>query len=267
MKSILRKGISYVKRKSNHLLTTPRRSRQGTQSLTIGNTTAKFDAGDRRGGDRVRFRHETERIQLEDLLSNLRENDVLFDIGACVGTHTCFAANHISDGKVVAFEPYPPNAEQLKRNIIYNNGDVAICNVALSDSAGHVAFEIPEDPAVGYGSSAIASSPAETTDCIRTARGDQYITENDLPRPTVVKIDVEGAECLVIEGMKETLASDECRLLYCEIHLPTEDDHRPSAADFGSSLEGIREVLHDLGFTTEVLNRTEIDIHLKASKN
>jgi hypothetical protein len=40
----------------------------------------------------------------------------------------------------------------------------------------------------------------------------------DVPVPTVVKIDVEGAEVAVLDGLSGTLADGATRLVYCEIH-------------------------------------------------
>jgi hypothetical protein len=71
--------------------------------------------------------------------------------------------------------------------------------------------------------------------------GDQLV--GDEP-PTVVKIDVEGAELSALRGLSRTLSNDVCRLIYCEIH--------PAAlAERGNSATNVRECLREHGFAVE----------------
>jgi hypothetical protein len=40
-----------------------------------------------------------------------------------------------------------------------------------------------------------------------------------LPNPSIIKVDVEGAEILVLQGMKDLLESPQApRILFCEFH-------------------------------------------------
>jgi FkbM family methyltransferase len=66
---------------------------------------------------------------------------------------------------------------------------------------------------VGYGTGRIG----EGTKTVETVRGDSIISREGLESPDVVKIDVEGAEGLVIAGMSNSLSR--CRRIYCEIHI------------------------------------------------
>jgi hypothetical protein len=65
----------------------------------------------------------------------------------------------------------------------------------------------------------------------------------------VIKIDVEGGERAVLDGLRGTLA-DSCRLVYCEVHAGAlaDRDVEPGAID---------RLLRDRGFTVETVHRVE----------
>lgn len=52
---------------------------------------------------------------------------------------------------------------------------------------------------------------------VRTITGDEFANQRD-EIPNVVKIDVEGHELSVLDGMTEILSLSECYLVVCEIH-------------------------------------------------
>jgi len=86
------------------------------------------------------------------------------------------------------------------------------------------------------------------------------------PEPNVVKIDVEGAEPLVIDGLEDALSFETCRLVYCEVHLPGVDK-RPSIKDFGATTDELRDRFEELGFTVEILgDRSGDELFFKAQR-
>lgn len=237
----------------------------GTQTLEINGYSAIFDADIDRGGARNRRRIPREKTEIKYMIEDIKPTDVVYDIGANIGLYTCFLSQHVPDGNIIAFEPYPPNVAQLRRNVSYNTGPVQIYQIALSDSWGTVDFNTPKSTQIGYGTSSIATGQTSTTVSVKTAPGDELIEQNKIPRPNVVKIDVEGSEPLVINGMKSALESDHCRLLICELHLKT-DDNRPSVYDFDTTPDQLITEIEDLGFEI----RSQIDhgdaIHIRALK-
>lgn len=74
-----------------------------------------------------------ERPVLEDLLQSLKPDDVFYDIGANVGTYTCFAASKLGPNAVVAFEPERKSATRLRENLDLNALDAQVVENALSD--------------------------------------------------------------------------------------------------------------------------------------
>jgi hypothetical protein len=73
-------------------------------------------------------------------------------------------------------------------------------------------------PDEGLGSYNILSKGKSLGQMIQIVPGDQWIEQNQLPLPKVVKIDVEGYEFYALQGLRRTLLSPKCQILCCEIH-------------------------------------------------
>jgi FkbM family methyltransferase len=187
-------------------------------------------------------------------LENIEEGDVFYDIGANVGLISHFAGQVCSN--VVAFEPYPPNYDCLKETLSDTPADIQTYDLALSDSIGEVSFSATGSAGQETGS---LGSGNEKVD---TIRGDEIISREKLEQPDIIKIDVEGAEGLVIDGMKEALA--DARRIYCEIHLPVE--HRTSIKSYGYSPMNLLNELESLGFKIHFLNERGPEIQVVAEK-
>ncbi|WP_189319175.1 FkbM family methyltransferase [Halolamina pelagica] len=94
--------------------------------------------------------------------------------------------------------------QDVARNQLQN---VEILDVALSDSVGNIEFSQPTEDDVGYGSSSIEANESEATIEVPTTTGDHLIAGGKIPAPNVVKIDVEGSEPLVLEGLEKSLSA------------------------------------------------------------
>ncbi|MFG0274617.1 MAG: FkbM family methyltransferase [Phycisphaerales bacterium] len=141
-----------------------------------------------------------EREKVQEFERSLSPGDVLFDIGANVGFYTVLGSSIVGpEGAVYAFEPMPRNLEFLRTHVSLNNlGNVQVIEAAVSDSAGTATFDDTQHPSMG----SLSESGALT---VRTVRIDDLVASGELPPPTVMKIDVEGAEQLVLAGAAETL--------------------------------------------------------------
>ncbi len=141
-----------------------------------------------------------EREKRQEFERSLSPGDVLYDIGANVGFYTVLGASIVgSDGAVYAFEPMPRNLEFLRRHAAINRlENVRVIDAAVSDSAGTATFDDTQHPSMG-------SLSAGGTLTVRTVRIDDLVASGELRPPTVVKIDVEGAEEMVLAGAAETL--------------------------------------------------------------
>jgi FkbM family methyltransferase len=160
-----------------------------------------------------------ERPTLAALLKILREGDTALDVGAYQGLHSLFMAKKVGPrGTVIAIEPDPKNYATLRDNIRLNDlPQIIPFQLALGDKN--------EDRSL-YGSrrkSGASQSLVEITgshfpQSVRVVTGEYLLQNQKLPAPKVVKIDVEGYEYLVLEGLKKTLAKKTTRLVSCEIH-------------------------------------------------
>lgn len=237
-------------------------------TLAIRDTEVSFTAPNRTVVERNKRRFDSEKRELTDLLGEIEADDVFFDVGANTGLYTLFMAKRCPNATVVALEPYPPNVRLLKRDIERNGlKNVDVRSVALSDSADTVKFDQPEQEDAGYGSGSIEPEPGGSNSTVEvTAKsGDELILDGAIPTPNAVKIDVEGSEPLVVEGMEDALSTPECRLVYCEIHR-SDVEYRPSIGDFGMTLPDMKERFEELGFEVEELQTRGSEVFLKAHK-
>ncbi len=134
--------------------------------------------------------------------------DTVYDIGANIGYVSLSLAKRVGpQGRVIAFEPIPLNIAAFRDNIAINRiTNVRLLECAASDRAGQAVIRLLENPSTA---SLVwhNANPVATEFTIRTVSIDDLVEVGDLSPPTFVKIDVEGAEALVLEGMRRTLAA------------------------------------------------------------
>lgn len=160
------------------------------------------------------FRTEYEASFDRAIESALRPGAVVWDVGANIGHYTQNFADRVGpEGMVLAFEPSPPSAALL-RSRFGEMANVRIEEVALSDVTGSAAFFTSDESVTDglfEGSMAAAGATVEVPVC----RGDSYPTEL---WPNIVKIDVEGFELEVLEGLVGILPDDRLEHLFVEVH-------------------------------------------------
>ncbi|WP_267642148.1 FkbM family methyltransferase [Haloarchaeobius amylolyticus] len=235
---------------------------RGARPVTVDGVSAGFRTRTVGESRMVRNLPDMESVMLEDLLDELRPDDVFFDVGGHMGLFACLAAEQTPRGHVVAFEPYPPMRELLELNVEHNDADVAVFDVALSNEAGQATLDNPFKHRSEWSGTASLDPQCESGVEIETAVGDDLVEQGVVDPPSVVKIDVEGAEGVVIDGLSETLSRPECRVVYCEVHEPT--DTRRSTVDYGREPDEVVDTLADLGFEVRVLADRGHDRHVKA---
>lgn len=128
---------------------------------------------------------------------------LLVDVGANLGYFSLLWASMSVSGTVLAFEAAPGVADMLRRNVKANEFDnrVRVIESAVSAEDGDVAFDLGPLEQTGWGGIADGSeSDSLRVPCIRldTALGDREID--------VLKVDVEGADALVLEGAEGLLS-------------------------------------------------------------
>lgn len=138
------------------------------------------------------------------LRDNVRRGDIVYDVGAHVGFFSICAAS--LGARVVAVEPDAANAARLRTNAELNGFDIAVVEAAAWDETGTV------DLVAGGSAKEFVAVPGE---------GVASISLDDLAErhgnPTLVKLDVEGAESRVLAGATRVLA-EASPVVLCELH-------------------------------------------------
>jgi FkbM family methyltransferase len=161
----------------------------------------------------------------QTLADVVQPGQVVYDVGANIGFFTILCARLVGPrGRVYAFEPMPDNAATLRHNVAINQlANVTVVEQALSASSGTAELFI--SPWSAFHSLNVegavkrenrgrdAAPPIE----VQTVTLDRFVSERGAPPPDLVKLDVEGAEILALEGMRETLRAAG-PLLLCELH-------------------------------------------------
>ena len=176
----------------------------------------KFNAGSSHSGF-ILGNHETEVQQF--LGSVLRPGMVYYDVGANVGFFAIIAARLVGpSGRVVCFEPLPENAGQIQYNAQLNGFDNVIgrCE-ALGSSNRTEVFHTSTEPTWGM-LATVGKLPEKVSGKIEVSvRTLDSLYAEGLPRPDVIKMDIEGAEADAISGARETLSAHR-PLLVIELH-------------------------------------------------
>jgi FkbM family methyltransferase len=162
---------------------------------------------------------KAERRVLRTIMATIKSGDAVYDVGANIGLHTVFAAINVGEGgQVLSFEPENKAYDALQRNVRLNGlKNVKIMKVALGNKKGR--GRLYNRPKIGIGaSSLLATGDSEFRQEVQIWPGDYLVEHEKLPIPRVVKIDVEGVECDVIQGLEKTLSQKGCQLVCCEIH-------------------------------------------------
>jgi FkbM family methyltransferase len=223
-------------------------------SVTVGGHTVTFATDTPTEYQRVTSL-VGERSVVESLLADVRPSDVVYDVGANIGTHACFVGQRLRDGLVVAFEPMPTNAVRLRHNLSTNvpSGRWQIAEFALDDEDGTGRLSVESDD-FGEGKHALSTDGDLSID---VRRGASLVADGTYPPPDVVKIDVEGAELRVLRGLADQL--DDVRVVYVELH------HELSDA-YDTSTDEIEGFLRDHGFSIERLNERSDAYHVRAHR-
>jgi FkbM family methyltransferase len=150
-----------------------------------------------------------EKEVFETLVSYARQNEVLWDIGAHVGTFSVRAALNGRFDRVECFEPNPRVHRSLAVNLALNQVPATAHTVALWNKVGKQTLHLA--PSANLGLSTLTDTsviPNAPTREVETTTIDTLIATKVCPAPTLMKIDVEGAELQVLQGALHLLQNN-----------------------------------------------------------
>jgi len=198
------------------------------------------------------------KIDFEIFKKHVKEGDNVIDIGANIGYFTLMLAKLVGPtGKVFAFEPDPRNISLLKKNIETNNyQNVVVVPKAVSNVNQKCTLFTSQ---ATFGQNRIYE-PKKTKNQeyvpieSETISLDNFFkTDETMKNISFVKIDVEGAEKFVLEGMENILDLNKNIKIFSEIDLDRLDDA-------GSSYTEMIELLEEKEFTIFLVNDTNDEI-------
>ncbi len=150
---------------------------------------------------------------------NLQLGSVFVDAGASFGYYTSLAWSLVGPhGRVFSFEPSPVAYSTLKGNVERAGiGNVTLVNSALGQKAGELTIYMP--PAEGLHSpSAFVSHESYVPLRVPLITLDDFEPLAQIDRIDLVKIDVEGSEPDVIEGMRKLISQGRVQRIICEFN-------------------------------------------------
>lgn len=162
--------------------------------------------------DRIREPKSTELMRLF-----LKPDDIVLEVGANIGYYVLIESSILSDnGFIYALEPEPDNIDLLKKNISLNNlRNVEVYDLALSNRKGTAKLYTGKASnlhSMYQGQSQEKKSYVE----VNTLTLDGFL--EDKKPITFLRMDIEGHEVEVIDGMKKTLESPYLERMFIEIH-------------------------------------------------
>ena len=142
----------------------------------------------------------------------------VIDVGASRGQFASFAAHRFPDARLICFEPLEEPANTLKSAL---GRRVELRRVALGSEAGeseiHISARDDSSSLLPIGERQIAEFPGTAAVETRTIRVSTLDLElpDDLMRPCLLKIDVQGLEAEVLKGGRELLGQVDEALIEC----------------------------------------------------
>jgi len=181
--------------------------------------------------------YEPELLYLDRLLS---PGMTFVDVGACYGVYTLVAAKLVgANGRVIAFEPARRSYAVLQENIKLNSlANVRACRLALADRMGVSTLYHHLDP--GRNSLGVQQGNLGAPEEVETNTLDSVFGSGLPERVDVMKLDVEGAQELVLRGAREILTTARPAIIF-EVDAET-------ATALGLSPRGAWDTLDRMGY-------------------
>jgi len=186
----------------------------------------------------------------EAIKETIVPGSVFWDVGANAGIHSITLAQISPDTLIFAFEPSTKEIFRIQRSAHFAGVGFEVLPIGLSDHEGLSRFYIREDNSGRNSLIPKGDGSGYTATTVALARGDHLCFDLDFEIPTVIKIDVEGAEHRVLEGMSRILQHPNCQRIVIE-----------GPADFADGLNQTAKLLVDAGFRISALQRNENSHH------
>lgn len=149
----------------------------------------------------------------------LREGQTFIDIGANKGDFSLLASRIVGQyGKVIAFEPHPENCQWLERSVAKNRyHNISVQRLAISDKRGTASLYLGQKS--GFHTLLPGKEQRDSGEIsVSTELLDDLLSDSGIRKVDAIKIDVEGAEKMVLDGAHRTLTDNKGIVLFLDIH-------------------------------------------------
>lgn len=197
------------------------RKQDGLVKRKIGNNVMFLDYND--GGISRTLRKmkdgdpDREPAFMHILREEVKDGMTVLDLGANIGYVTLIMADIVGKkGHVYAIEPDPRNYKILSKNIEVNNisSFVDSYHMGVSNNTGEITFYASDKSNLGGMTRSKHTSKAIT---VKVTKLDDFL--KDKQKPQFMKMDIEGHEVEVLEGLYETVKNSDCPMkILMEVH-------------------------------------------------
>jgi len=189
----------------------------------------------------------------EALVNTVKPGDVVWDVGANVGIYTEQFCEWVGpSGYVVAFEPFAGSCEQI-RSRVPDCAWVQIENIALGDADAVGVLTVGDESVQNHISTGTNLVKGNTSTVPVTIASGNSWSERNGHSPNVIKIDVEGFEAEVLDGMSEVLTKPTLRSVLVEVHFSKLELRGKALAP--NQMEGL---LRNKGFKTSWVDSSHL---------
>lgn len=176
------------------------------------------------------------------MLHFLRKGDYFFDIGANIGSYTILAGVE-NEANVISIEPIPSTFKRLTNNIKLNNlsKSVKAYNIGLGDSDSILKFTTSHDT--------INHVAKDYDKDVVEVQVSSFDNKFEIESISLMKIDVEGFETMVLKGMSKSLNNQNLKAIIIELN--------GSGGRYDFDEKSIVNTLYDYGFQSYFYNPLE----------
>jgi len=202
---------------------------------------------------------EIEKTQTSLIKKIVKPGMNVFDLGANFGWFTLVLSKLVgSSGRVYSFEADPSLVSILKENIKLNGfSNVSVLSFAVSNKTGVSKFSLNES--YDTRNQLESNLPSKNTVDVKVTSLDEFCNQENLKRVDFIKMDIEGSEPKVLEGMKKTLAANPNLKIISEFN-------KGAMLSVGASPENFINSLNEAGFIIEEIDENKPEKLIEITK-
>lgn len=194
--------------------------------------------------------HDSELALFQFIQQHVALGETVLDVGSFLGIYAVLAARRAGPGgRVIAFEPTPWSAAIARRHVAFNlegAAPITLIESAAGDCARRATFYEYDEPYVNSLAEAVDVSSRPTNRAVDVVAIDE-VCDRLTVVPTLIRMDVQGAEFHALRGARDTIrrAGERLRIVA--------EMHPQCWSSFGIDVVKAKETIASLGLTAEPL--------------